>query len=157
MSRRKWCVLQLGTLPAEGILSEFLLPPSPPLPHWADMTAGDHWFLLSTLLMKNSLLAPSSLNPLRQLQQFRYSRSKHASWGDGWLCELSGDKRVGFCWPRETPYPCNYCIFCSQFAEHIVVTRYTVSTSDGILDLSHFLMLNNSILKFRSRHESWWC
>lgn len=31
------------------------------------------------MLMKNSLLAPSSLNPWRQLQQLRPLRSKHAS------------------------------------------------------------------------------
>lgn len=47
-------------------------------------------------------------------------------------------------------YPCNYCIFCSQFAEHILVTQCTVSISDGMRDLSCFLMPNNFILKFRS-------
>lgn len=87
----KWAeasVPWLGSLPAVSGLSEFLLPPSPPLPYWNDVVTGDHWFLLSTLLMKNSLLAPGSLYPLRQLQQLRYFRSKHARLGDVRLSEL---------------------------------------------------------------------
>lgn len=50
--------------------------------------------------------------------------------------------------PERGSYPWDYCIFCSQFAEHILITQYTVSISDGIQDLSRFLMLNNCVLKF---------
>lgn len=49
--------------------------------------------------------------------------------------------------PERGSYPWDYCIFCSQFAEHILITQDTVSISDGIRDLSWFLMLNNYILK----------
>lgn len=49
--------------------------------------------------------------------------------------------------PEHGSYPWDYCIFCGHFAEHILITQYTVSISDGIQDLSWFLMLNNCILK----------
>lgn len=50
--------------------------------------------------------------------------------------------------PKRGSYPRDYCIFCSQFAVHILITQYTVSLSDGTQDLLWFLMLNNCILKF---------